>query len=56
MFHIYLVTYIPDNTGLSQTVNLPAKLKLCDGASVMLTNHSSVSDRLINGSIAEALR
>ena len=41
---------IPDNIGLSQTGNLPAKLKLCVGARVMLTD-ISVSDRLINGSI-----
>ena len=33
------------------TANLPAKLKLCVGARVMLTdNNISVSDRLINGS------
>ena len=43
---------IPDNISLSQTANLPAKLKLCVGARVMLTdNNISVSDRLINGSI-----
>ena len=41
---------IPDNICLSQTANLPAKLKLCVGARVMLTD-ISVSDRLINGSI-----
>ena len=37
--------------GLSQTANLPAKLKLCVGARVMLTDNISVSGRLINGSI-----
>ena len=42
---------IPDNIGLSQTANLPAKLKLCVGARVILTDNISVSDRLINGSI-----
>ena len=42
---------IPDNIGLSRTANLPAKLKLCVGARVMLTDSFSVSDRLINGSI-----
>ena len=42
---------IPDNIGLSQTSNLPAKLKLCFGARVMLTDNTSVSDRLINSSI-----
>ena len=42
---------IPDNIGLSQTANIPAKLKLCVGARVMLTDNISVSDRLINGSI-----
>ena len=42
---------IPDNIGLSETANLPGKLKLCVGARVMLTNNIRVSDRLINGSI-----
>ena len=42
---------IPDNIGLSQTANLPAKLKLCVGARVMLTDNVSVSDRLINSSL-----
>ena len=42
---------IPDNIGLSQTANLPAKSKLCVGATVMLTDNISVSDRLINGLI-----
>ena len=31
---------IPGNIGLSQTANLPPKLKLCVGASVMLTDNS----------------
>ena len=35
---------IPGNIGLSQTANLPAKLKLCVGASVMLTDNISFSD------------
>ena len=42
---------IPDNIGLAQTVNLPAKLKLCVGARVMLTENINVSNRLIKGSI-----
>ena len=42
---------IPDNIGLSQTANLPAKLKLCVIARVMLTDNVSVSGRLINGPI-----
>ena len=47
MFHIP----IPDNIGLSQTTNIPAKLKLCVGARLMLTDNISVSDRLINCSV-----
>ena len=48
---MFLITFhIPDNTVLSQTANLAAKLKLCVGARVMLTDNISVSDRLINGS------
>ena len=42
---------IPDNIGLSQTANLPAKLKLCVAVRVMLTDNISVSDRSINDSI-----
>ena len=42
---------IADNIGLSQTANLPAKLKLCIGARVLLTDNISVSDRLISDSI-----
>ena len=42
---------IPDNIGISQTANLPAKLKLCVSARVILTGNISVSDRLNNGSI-----
>ena len=42
---------IPDNIGLSQTANLPSKLKLCVGARVMLTDNIGVSDRLINSSL-----
>ena len=38
---------IPDNTSLTQTANLPAKLKVCVGARIMLTDNISVSDRLI---------
>ena len=37
---------IPDNISLSQTANLSAKLKLCFGARVMLTDNISVSDKL----------
>ena len=46
---------IPDIIGISQTANLPAKLKLCVGARVMLTDNS-VSDRLINSSIGTVKR
>ena len=42
---------ITDNIGLSQTANLSARLKLCVGARVILTDNISVSDRLINDSI-----
>ena len=42
---------IPDNIGLAEIANLPAKLKLCVGARVMLTDNISVSGILINGSI-----
>ena len=38
---------IPNNINLSQTANLPGKLKLCVGARVMLTDNINVSDRLI---------
>ena len=41
----------PDNIGLPQTAKLPAKLKLCVNARVMLTDNVSVSDRSINSSI-----
>ena len=46
---------IPDNTSLTQTANLPAKLKVCVGARIMLTDNISVSDRLINGSIGTVM-
>ena len=42
---------IPDNINLSQTANPLAILKLCVGSRVMFTDNTSVSDRLINGSI-----
>ena len=42
---------IPDNVGLSQTANLPAKLKLRVGARIILSDNINISDRLINGSI-----
>ena len=42
---------IPDNFSLSQSSNLPAELKLCVGARIMLTDILNVFDRLINGSI-----
>ena len=42
---------IPAYTGLNQTGNLPAVLKVCVGARFMLTDNISVTDRLINGSI-----
>ena len=48
--NIYSI-YIPDNIGLSETPNLPAKLKLCVGARVMSNSNISVFDRLINGSL-----
>ena len=47
---------IPDNISLYQTANLPAKLKLCVGTRVMLTDNISVFDRLINGSIGTVKR
>ena len=42
---------IPNNIGLAKTATLPAKLKLCVDARVMLTDNINVFDRLINGSI-----
>ena len=42
---------IPGKIGLSQIANLPAKLKLCAGAKVVLTENISVADRLISSSI-----
>ena len=42
---------IANNIGLVKTANLPAKLKLCVDARVMLTDNINVFDRLINGSI-----
>ena len=45
---------ITDNIGLSKTANLPAKLKLCVGARVMLTDNISISVRLIEGSSGTA--
>ena len=42
---------IPDNFSLSQSSNLPAELKLCVGARIMLTGIVNVFERLINGSI-----
>ena len=42
---------VPDYVSLNQTGNLPAKLKVCIGARLMLTDNISVADRLINGSI-----
>ena len=44
---------IPDNIGLFQTVNLPAKFKLCVHARLLLTDNISISNRLINGSIGK---
>ena len=44
-----------DNIGLSQSSNLPAKLKVCVGARVMLTDNISVPDRSINGSIGTVM-
>ena len=35
---------IPDNIGLYETANLPAKLKLCVGARVILTDNISIFD------------
>ena len=37
-------TAIPDNTTLNNTANLPAKLKVCTGARIMLTDNISISD------------
>ena len=45
-------TPIPDNNDLSQTTNLPERLKLCVCPKVMATDNISVFDILINGSIA----
>ena len=42
---------IPDNIGLSETANLPSKLKLFVGARVVLTDNICVSDILINSSL-----
>ena len=41
--------FIPDNIGVSQTADLPTKLKVGVGATVMLTDNINVSDRLSNG-------
>ena len=41
---------IPDSIHLSQTAELLAKLKLCVGARLRLTDNISVSDRSINSS------
>ena len=51
LIDLYLAISIPDNICLSETANLPAKLKLYVGARVMLTDNVSVSVRLINSSI-----
>ena len=48
---IHVSISIRNNIGLSQTANLPAKLKLCVGARVILADNIRVSDRLINDSI-----
>ena len=42
---------IPDTTSLNKTANLPAKLKVCKGARLMITDNINISDRLINGSV-----
>ena len=42
---------LPGNISLFQTANLRAKLELCVGARVMLTDNISVPDRLINISV-----
>ena len=42
---------MPDNVSLSQTGNLPAELKLCLGARVMLIDNINVFHRLLNGSV-----
>ena len=45
LLYLYLITFV------SQTPNLPVKLKLYVGAMVILIDNISFSDRLINGSI-----
>ena len=47
---------VPDNIGLFQTVNLPAKMKLCVGATVTLTDNISIFDKLINVSIGTEIK
>ena len=42
---------VPDNISLSLTDRLPAEVKFCAGAKVMLLDNRNVSDRMINGSI-----
>ena len=44
--YLYLIIFF-----LSENLNLPAKLKLCIGARVMLTDSISVSGRLTNSSV-----
>lgn len=42
--------FIPDHTGFTKTAILAAKLKLCIGLSVILTDNINFSDKLINSS------
>ena len=44
-----------DNLRLSQTVDLPTILKICDGVQCLLTVNINVADKLINGSIGTNL-
>ena len=44
--------FIPSNFCLSQTANLPAKLKLSVGVRVMFIDNINVLDRLINASVS----
>ena len=45
---------IPDNCSLTNTANLPGKLKLCVGARIMLLDNIDIPGKLINGSINES--
>ena len=48
MFHIWLITNIPDNIGLPQTASLPAKLTLCVGAVIAAVIVTVIAERKKN--------